>query len=138
VAYTISIHPPLVIANLLPDRGRFELMHAVRRTVLWFGDLEPGQQVSVHSVGLDAPLFLLLNLGFAKTPVGEGALIHHGSDPPPGARGKSATFLQEVPDTIAFQLISLFLSRESDQSEVDQEGRESCNETNWKDVNLYG
>jgi hypothetical protein len=87
IAYTISVHPPFVIVNLLPEKGRFELMHAIRKTVLWFGDLEPGQQVSVHSVGLDAPIMLLLNLGFAKTPVGEGALIHHGSDPPPGARG---------------------------------------------------
>ena len=88
VAYTLSIHPPLVIANLLPEKGRFELMHAVHRTVLWFGDLEPGQEMAVHSVGLDAPLVLLINLGFAKTPVGEGALVHHGTDPPPGARGK--------------------------------------------------
>jgi hypothetical protein len=88
VAYALYIHPPLVIANLLPEKGRFELMHAVHRTVLWFGDLEPGQQVSVHSVGLDAPLLLFTNLGFAKTPVGEGALVHHGTDPPAGVRGK--------------------------------------------------
>lgn len=92
IAYTVAIHPPIVLANLLPEKGRFELMHAVRRTVLWFGDLEPGQQVSVHSVGLDAPVLLLLNLGFAKTPVGEGALVHHGSDPPAGARGKFVAF----------------------------------------------
>jgi hypothetical protein len=96
IAYTVSIHPPIVLANLLPEKGRFELMHAVRRTVLWFGDLEPGQQVSVHSVGLDAPVLLLLNLGFAKTPVGEGALIHHGSDPPPGARGKCGCQIRSI------------------------------------------
>lgn len=88
VAYSLSIHPPFVIANLLPEKGRFELMHAVHRTVLWFGDLEAGQQVSVHSVGLDLPLLLFMNIGFAKTPVGEGALVHHGTDPPPGVRGK--------------------------------------------------
>jgi hypothetical protein len=63
-------------------------MHAVRRNVLWFSDLDPGQQVEVHSVGLDAPLLLLLNLGFCRTPVGEGALVHHGTDPPGGTRGK--------------------------------------------------
>ena len=89
VAYTLSIYPTFVVANLLPERGRFELMHAVRRTVVWFADLEPGQLVSVHSVGLDAPLLLLINLGFCKTPVGEGALVHHGSDQPRGAvKGK--------------------------------------------------
>ena len=56
--------------------------------VVWFADLEPGHQVSVHSVGLDAPLLLLVNLGFCRTPFGEGALVHHGVDPPPGMRGE--------------------------------------------------
>lgn len=88
VAYSIMIHPPIVITNQLPCEGRFELMHAVNRAVLWSGDLKPGQEVSVHSVGLDAPLFLFLNIGFAKTPVGEGALVHHGPDPPPNIRGE--------------------------------------------------
>ena len=80
VAYTLMVHPPIVIENLLPAHGRFELMHATRRSVLWFSDLKPGEKVSVHTVGLDAPLLLLVNLGFCKTPVGEGALVHHGSD----------------------------------------------------------
>jgi hypothetical protein len=80
VSYSLSVHAPLVIANLLPEGGRFELMHAVRKTVVWFADLQPGQQVPVHSIGLDAPLLLLVNLGFCRTPVGEGALVHHGGD----------------------------------------------------------
>ena len=80
VAYTLIVHPPIVIENLLPAFGRFELMHATRRTVLWFSDLKPGETVSVHTVGLDAPLLLLVNLGFCRTPIGEGALVHHGSD----------------------------------------------------------
>ena len=88
VAYTLSVYAPFVIVNLLPQAGRFELMHAVRKTILWFADLEPGQQVSIHSVGLDAPLLLLINLRFCRTPIGEGALVHHGVDPPPDARGK--------------------------------------------------
>lgn len=88
VSYTLSIHAPFVITNLLPETGRFELMHAVRRTVLWYGDLKPGQQMPVHSVGLDAPLLLLLNLGFCRTPVGEGALVHHGADLVAGSKGK--------------------------------------------------
>jgi hypothetical protein len=88
VSYSLAIHPTYVVVNLLPERGRFELMHAVRRTVVWFADLDPGEQVSVHSVGLDAPLLLLINLGFSKTPVGEGALVHHGLDQPRvGVRG---------------------------------------------------
>lgn len=80
VSYSLSVHAPLVIVNLLPEGGRFELMHAVRKTVVWFADLQPGQQVPVHSIGLDAPLLLLVNLGFCRTPVGEGALVHHGGD----------------------------------------------------------
>lgn len=80
IAYTLVVHPPIVIENLLPAHGRFELMHATRRSVLWFSDLKPGEKVSVHTVGLDAPLLLLVNLGFCRTPVGEGALVHHGSD----------------------------------------------------------
>lgn len=114
VAYTLSIHPPLVIANLLPERGRFELMHAKQRTVLWFGDLEPGQEMAVHSVGLDAPLLLLINLGFAKTPVGEGALVHHGTDPPPGARGRFpfVSFLFCF-DCLSSNKVSFFLQKTS-------------------------
>lgn len=80
VVYSLSIHAPLVIVNLLAVGGRFELMHAVRKTVVWYADLKPGQQIAVHSVGLDAPLLLLVNLGFCRTPVGEGALVHHGAD----------------------------------------------------------
>lgn len=88
VAYTFSIHPPMVIINLLPEGGRFELMHAVRKTVVWYADLQPGQQIHVHSIGLDAPLLLLVNLGFCRTPVGEGALVHHGGDTVVQAKGK--------------------------------------------------
>lgn len=80
VSYSLLIHPPLIIENLLPKHGRFELMHATRRTVLWFGDLKPGDRIPIHTVGLDAPLLLMVNLGFCRTPVGEGALVHHGSD----------------------------------------------------------
>jgi hypothetical protein len=88
VAYSMSIHAPLVIVNLLPEGGRFELMHAVRKTVVWFADLQPGQQIPVHSIGLDAPLLLLVNLGFCRTPVGEGALVHHGGDAVFHGKGK--------------------------------------------------
>lgn len=87
VAYTINVHAPIMLVNLLPEKGRFEIMHAVRRTVLWFADLEPGQQVPVHSVGLDAPLLLFINLRFCCTPVDDGALIHHGTEASSEHRG---------------------------------------------------
>lgn len=66
VAYSLVLHPPIIIENLLPERGRFELMHATRRQVLWFGDLAPGESVPIHTVGLDAPLLLLMNLGYCR------------------------------------------------------------------------
>ena len=102
VLYTLSVHPTFVVVNLLPHKGRFELMHAVRRTVLWYADLEPGEQIAVHSVGLDAPLLLFLNLGFCKTPVGEGALVHHGVDPPRGARGEQSSVCLSVSSSDPF------------------------------------
>uniref|UniRef100_A0A7S2Y632 C2 domain-containing protein n=1 Tax=Entomoneis paludosa TaxID=265537 RepID=A0A7S2Y632_9STRA len=133
VAYTLSVYAPFVVANLLPEPGRFELMHAVRKTVLWFADLEPGQQVSVHSVGLDAPLLLLINLRFCRTPIGEGALVHHGVDPPPEARehlgrlrsigkagkavtmqlGKTLTALGESPDKRGHDRLYLAQNKEN-------------------------
>ena len=79
IAYTLVIHPPIVIENFLPEKGRFELMHATQRKVVWWGDLDTGESAPVHTVGLDAPLLLLINLGFCRTPVGEGVLVHHGS-----------------------------------------------------------
>jgi hypothetical protein len=88
VVYSLSIHAPIVIVNLLPEGGRFELMHAIRKTVVWYADLQPGQQIPVHSIGLDAPLLLLVNLGFCRTPVGEGALVHHGGDAVFHGKGK--------------------------------------------------
>lgn len=88
VAYTLAIHSPMVIVNLLPEGGRFELMHAIRKTVVWYADLEPGQQVPIHSLGLDIPLLLLVNLGFCRTPIGEGALVHHGGETVVSSTGK--------------------------------------------------
>ena len=78
IAYSLVIHPPLILENLLPERARFELMHATTKNVLWWGCLEAGERFSVYTVGLDAPILLLINLGFCKTAIGEGALIHHG------------------------------------------------------------
>lgn len=108
VSYSLRIHPPFVIENLLPKRGRFELMHATRRTVLWFGDLNPGERIPIHTVGLDAPLLLMLNLGFCRTPVGEGALVHHGSDAA-HAKGKRVDPCHVYDGIILLSLNSLYL-----------------------------
>jgi hypothetical protein len=139
IAYTLSFHPPFVIVNLLPEKGRFELMHAVRRTVVWFADLEPGQHISIHSVGLDAPLLLLLNLGFCRTPVGEGALVHHGVDPPAGARGRLlearacqfSYFLLCLSHTYVSSLLHRDSSRKPRWVDVDRQSWQSCHETAW-------
>lgn len=72
VAYSLEIHPPIVIENLLPEKARYELMHATRKQVVWSSDLMPGESVPVYTVGLDAPLLLLIHLGYCRTPVGEG------------------------------------------------------------------
>lgn len=55
-------------------------MHAINRSVLWWGILEPGEKIPVHRVGLDAPILMLVNLRFCRTPVGGGALVHNGRD----------------------------------------------------------
>ena len=77
VEYSLVIHPPIVIENLLPERGRFELMDGNTRSVLWWAILEPGELVPVHTVGLDSPLLLLVNFVYCKT-LGDGALVHRG------------------------------------------------------------
>jgi hypothetical protein len=94
VLYSLVVHPPIVIEvsviiaiallreiscwaklnlifnskNLLPETGRFELMHAVTENVLWWGFLKPGEKLPVHEIGLDAPITLLVNLGHCRTP----------------------------------------------------------------------
>ena len=93
VSYTLVVHPPIVIENLLPEGGTFELMHATRRVVVWWGYLQPGECVPVHTVGLDAPLLLLVNLGFCRTPHGEGALIHDGVVEDSNVKGESFLFV---------------------------------------------
>jgi len=87
VSYELFLHPPFTIRNLLPQRGRFELMHAVHKTVVWCANVEPGAEVQIYSVGLDAPLLLLISLESFRTPIGEGALVHHGTDHEQTARG---------------------------------------------------
>merc|ERR1711862_423452 len=35
VAYSLSIHAPFIVENLLCVPGRYELMHATRRQIVW-------------------------------------------------------------------------------------------------------
>lgn len=80
VSYSLIIYPPFMITNMIPEPARYELMHAVRKQIVWWRDIEPGESVPIHSVGLDSPLLLLINVGYCRTPIGEGALIHQGTE----------------------------------------------------------
>jgi hypothetical protein len=140
VLYSLSIHPPFVVINLLPKKGRFELVHAVHKKVLWVKDVEPGEEVAVHSLGLDSPLVLYINLGFCRTPVGEGALVHHGADHNARLRGmfigcfaNRHTGLTILRDQL-WRLTHNFICREFDRTEVDRESRQSCYKTNWQNL----
>lgn len=93
VLYNIAVHAPLVISNLLSKEARFVLKHAVRDVMVWSANLKPGEEAPVHTVGLDAPLLLFVNLGFAKTPAGEGALVHHGAVSSDSTRGNCGVLL---------------------------------------------
>lgn len=72
----IVIHPPIVLENLLPVSGTFELIQArdPTKTVLWSAVIESGKSKSVHTVTMDNPLLLLINLDFCRS--SEGVLIH--------------------------------------------------------------
>lgn len=50
VDYTLMIHPPLVLENLLPERCVFALHDLKTRTLLWEKEFEAGQSKSVHDV----------------------------------------------------------------------------------------
>lgn len=60
--------------NLLPVKGTFELVHANKKTILWSSVLGPGVMKSIHTVTLDEPILLSINLDFCRS--SEGVLIH--------------------------------------------------------------
>lgn len=74
------IHPPIVLENLLPVSGTFELVNEKdsSKSVLWSAVIEPGRSKPVHSVTMDASLLLLINLDFCRS--SEGTLIHTPDD----------------------------------------------------------
>jgi hypothetical protein len=74
VYYSIVIHPPIILENLLPSGGIFELMHATQKRVLWSAFIGAGETNAIHTCTLDEPLVLLINLKYCRTL--EGILIH--------------------------------------------------------------
>jgi hypothetical protein len=77
--YTVVIHPPFVLENLLPMKGTFELVHANQKTVLWSADINSGEIKCVHTVPSEEPILLLINLDFCRS--SEGVLVHKPPNP---------------------------------------------------------
>jgi hypothetical protein len=73
--YNITLHPPLIIENLLPLGGEFELFNTVDKTLLWSRWLHPGQVVPIHTLDLTKSISLSIYLYHCSTPAG-GVLIH--------------------------------------------------------------
>lgn len=106
--YTIAIHPPIVIENLLPSSGVFELVHATQKRILWSSCITPGMTKSVHTVTLDEPLLLLINLRYCRAP--EGVLVHEPKRQKSNKRNGARNFLQGA--------IEGFLEEEEEVSSV--------------------
>ena len=70
----VAIHPPIILENLLPAGGKFTLMHAIHKTNLWSGWIGAGMVQSIHTVTLQEPLLLLINLKYCRS--SEGILVH--------------------------------------------------------------
>jgi hypothetical protein len=79
--YTIAIHPPFILENLLPMKGTFELVHAKQKTVLWSSEINSGEIKCVHTVPSDEPILLLINLEFCRS--SEGLLVTNPIDKVP-------------------------------------------------------
>ena len=65
--YSLAIHPPIILENLLPMTATFELVHAVHKRVLWSSVIAPGKVKSIHTVNLDDPILLLINLDYCRS-----------------------------------------------------------------------
>jgi len=67
VHYNFVIHPPIILENLLPMSGTFEILHADQQRVLWSAVIKPGKAVPIHTVTLEEPLRLRINLSYCRT-----------------------------------------------------------------------
>ena len=84
----------MILENLLPNGALFEILHATSKRVLWSSWIEPGKAKPIHTVTLDEPLVLLINLKYCRTV--DGLLIHK-----PAARGEGdQTFAGKIQKTL--------------------------------------
>ncbi len=67
VDYTIVINPPIILENLLPCGGIFQIIHTTQKNTLWSGEILPGHVKSIHTVILNDPLTLLITLPHCKS-----------------------------------------------------------------------
>jgi hypothetical protein len=67
VDYTIVINPPIILENLLPCGGIFQIIHTTQKNTLWSGEIMPGHVKSIHTVILNDPLTLLITLPHCKS-----------------------------------------------------------------------
>lgn len=72
--YLLVLQPPIVLQNLLPAIGKFTIVNTATKTVLWTRFLACGESVDIHTLSLEEPLTLLINLGYCRST--EGARIH--------------------------------------------------------------
>ena len=72
----IVIHPPIVLENLLPCAGTFELFPAVKERGLpiWRARIEAGKLCHIHTVSLEEPIVLLIQLDFCSS--NDPILVH--------------------------------------------------------------
>jgi len=68
------IHPPIIIENLLPCSGIFELVTENQRRVLWSSNIEACTACHIHTVSLEEPILLLVDLSFCRSD--EGVMVH--------------------------------------------------------------
>jgi hypothetical protein len=68
------IHPPITIENLLPSSASFEIFHATELRELWSGEINSVESRHIHTVSLEEPLLLKINLNYCKCT--EGIIIH--------------------------------------------------------------
>lgn len=92
--YSLAIHPPIIVENLLPMSATFELVHAIHKRVLWSAMIAPGKVKSIHTVNLDDPILLLINLDFCRS--SEGVLVHKPPRKVAEERGLAGTIQKTI------------------------------------------
>jgi hypothetical protein len=84
----------LILENLLPSGALFEILHATSKRVLWSSWIDPGKAKPIHTVTLDEPLVLLINLKYCRTV--EGLVIHK----PAGSGRQGETIAGKIQKTL--------------------------------------